>query len=77
MSQRRLNYFFPYAGDVGHFETSLTRAFLALLNLSSVVHSHFVSLVREKNPALPAFTELQRKSRFAGVTPLIKMNSDR
>jgi len=59
MSERRLNYFFPYSGDVGHFETSLTRAFLALLNLSPLVHAYFVSLVREKNPALPTFMELQ------------------
>jgi len=62
MSERRLNYFFPYSGDVGHYETSLTRAYFALLNLCPVVHAHFVSMVREKNPALPPFIELQPQS---------------
>jgi len=66
MSERHLNYFFPYSGDVGHFETSLTRGFFALLNLSPVVHAHFVNTVREINSALPTFMDLQpQTSRLA------------
>jgi hypothetical protein len=78
MSERRINYFFPYAGDVGHFETSLTRAFLALLNLSPLVHAYFASLVREKNPALPSFIELQPQSFRLGleVSSMISQGGD-
>lgn len=62
MPERYLNYFFPYSGEVGHFETSLTRAYFALLNLCPVVHAHFIETVRESNRALPPFIDLQPQS---------------
>ena len=64
MANTHLNYFFPYSGDVGHFETSLTRAFFTLLNLSPVLHAHLIGMIRDQAPALPlpSFFDLQPES---------------
>jgi len=62
VAQHYLNYFFPYSGDIAHFEISLTRAFFALLNLCPAVHAHLIEMVRDRNSELPAFFDLQPQS---------------
>lgn len=62
MPQHHLNYFFPYTGDVSHFETSLTRAFFALVNLCPVVHAQLLNMVREQVKDFPSFFDLHEHS---------------
>jgi hypothetical protein len=62
MPGHHLNYFFPYSGDVAHYETSLTRAFFALVGLSPLVHEHVIETIRQANQDLPRFIDLRPES---------------